>query len=136
MRTVKIVVGVLTVLLIVVLSGLNMKRGSDTTVYAASNEVKLTGSIQDVQEYFCPVTDDRGTHLVLDVGGGDSMVVHVAIARFLREHKVAFSPGQRIQVIGAKIRVNGKDAVIAREITRGNEVITLRNAQGKPLWMN
>ncbi|MGI9103398.1 MAG: hypothetical protein ACR2IF_13250 [Terriglobales bacterium] len=136
MRTVKIVVGVLTVLLIVILSGLNMKRSGDSTVYAASNEIKLSGTVQDVQEYFCPVTDDRGTHLLLDLGGGETTVVHVAVGRFLRENRVAFSPGQRIQVIGAKIRINGKDAVIAREITRGNEVITLRNAQGKPLWTN
>ena len=62
--------------------------------------------------------------------------MHVAISRFLREHKVAIRPGERLQVTGAKIRYQGKEGMIAREIIRGDEVFTMRDTAGKPLWSN
>jgi DNA/RNA endonuclease YhcR with UshA esterase domain len=64
------------------------------------------------------------------------MVVHVALARFLREQKFAFQPGERVQVTGARIRYQGKEGMIAREIVRRDEVFTLRDVSGKPLWSN
>ena len=81
------------------------------------------------------MTDDRGTHVVLKTDGG-RMLVHVAIARFMREHKLALQSGDRLQVTGAKIRYQGKEGMIAREIVRGDEVFTVRDSTGKPLWSN
>ncbi len=135
MRNLKIIVGALTVILIVLLTAVTSRKENDSLTYVPGNEMMLAGTVEDVQEFYCPVTDDRGTHIVLRTERGP-MLVHVAISRFLREHKIALQPGDRVQVTGAKIRYHGKDGVIAREIVRRDEVFTLRDVSGKPLWMN
>ena len=135
MRNVKIIVGVVTVVLIVLLTAVTSRKQPDSLAYSAANEITATGTVEDVQEFYCPVTDDRGTHVVLKTDRGD-ILVHVAISRFLREHKFAIQPGQRLQVTGAKIRFQGKEGMIAREIVRGDEIFTMRDTAGKPLWSN
>ena len=135
MKWLQIIIGVLTVLLIILLTAVTSRKDNDSLVYAASNEMTTTGTVQEVQEFFCPVTEDRGTHLVLNTDRG-TILVHVAIARFLRDHQFVINRGDRVQVSGAKIRFHGKESIIAREIIRGDEVFTLRDVAGKPVWSN
>lgn len=135
MKNLKIIVGVATVLLIVLLTAVTSRKDNDNVTYSVANEMTTTGTVQEVQEFYCPVTDDRGTHVVLKTDRGE-MLVHVGIARFLRDHKFVINPGDRLQVAGAKIRFHGKDGMIAREIIRGDEVFTLRSTAGKPVWSN
>ena len=135
MKKVNIIVGGITVLVIVLLTALPSRKEKDSLAYVAANEVTVSGTVEDVQEFLCPVMDDRGTHVVLNTGR-ETMLVHVAIARFLRDHQFILSRGDRLQVRGAKIRYQGKEGLIAREIVRGEEVFTVRDASGKPLWLN
>jgi DNA/RNA endonuclease YhcR with UshA esterase domain len=135
MRNLKIIVGGLTVLLIVLLTAVSSRKDNDSLGYNAANEGTLVGTVEDVQEFYCPVTEDRGTHIVLRTEHG-TVLVHVAISRFLREHDFAIRPGDRVQVSGAKIRFRNQEGMIAREIVRGDEVFTLRNTSGKPRWSN
>jgi DNA/RNA endonuclease YhcR with UshA esterase domain len=135
MRNLKIIVGVVTVVLIVLLTAVTSRKQPDSLAYSAANEITATGTVEDVQEFYCPVTDDRGTHVVLKTDRG-TILVHVAISRFLREHRFVIQTGERWQVTGVKIRFQGKEGMIAREIIRGDEVFTMRDAAGKPLWSN
>lgn len=135
MRNLKIIVGAVTVVLIVLLTAVTSRKEPDSLGYSARNEMTTVGTVQDVQEFYCPVTDDRGTHIVLKTDRG-TVLVHVAISRFMREHKIAIQPGERLQVTGAKIRFHGEEGMIAREIVRRDEVFTLRDTSGKPLWSN
>ncbi len=135
MRNLKIIIGTLTVVLIVLFTALPSRRERDSLAYSPKNEATIAGTVEEVQEFFCPVTDDRGTHVKLKTEDG-TIVVHVALSRFLRDHKINFNPGERWQVTGAKIRYEGKDGMIARQMARGGEVYTLRDVSGKPLWVN
>jgi DNA/RNA endonuclease YhcR with UshA esterase domain len=135
MRNLKIIVGAATVVLIVLLTAVTSRKQPDLLAYSAGNEITAAGKVEDVQEFYCPVTDDRGTHVVLNTDRG-TILVHVAISRYLREQKFAIQPGERLQVTGARIRFQGKESMIAREIIRGDEVFILRDTAGKPLWSN
>jgi hypothetical protein len=135
MRNLKIIVGAATVVLIVLLTAVTSRKQPDLLAYSAGNEITAVGTVEDVQEFYCPVTDDRGTHVVLKTDRG-IILVHVAIARFLRQNNFVIRPGERLQVTGARIRYQGKESLIAREIVRGDEVFTMRDAAGKPLWSN
>ncbi len=90
----------------------------------------VAGTVQEVKEFYCPLTDDRGTHLVLKSDNGE-MMVHVALTRFLRQQEISFKPGDVVQVIGSKAK---SDVVIARQITRGSETFILRDVAGRPSW--
>jgi hypothetical protein len=135
MRNLRIIVGVATVVLIVLLTAVTSRKPNDSLAYSAANEMIAVGTVEDVREFYCPVTEDRGTHVVLKTDHG-TMLIHVAISRFLRDQKFAIQTGDRLQVAGAKIRYQGKEGMIAREIVRGDEVFTLRDTAGKPLWSN
>jgi hypothetical protein len=37
-------------------------------------------------------------------------------------------------VVGSKVTMAGQEVVIAREIKKGDQVLTLRDAKGVPLW--
>jgi hypothetical protein len=133
MKALKIILGVATVALIVVLSSTNPKREQSPPVYDAAHEIQIRGVVQEVQEFFCPVSDDQGTHVMLKTDNG-VLQVHVAPARFLRSQEIRFNPGDQLLVVGSRLRYMGADALLAREIVRGNEVLILRDHQGNPVW--
>jgi hypothetical protein len=103
-------------------------------VYSASNEQTVQGVVQDVQEFYCPISGDEGTHLLVKTAHGN-LQVHVAPTRFLRDKKFSFSKGDQIQVVGSRIIYNGHEALIARTVTRGNETMAFRQPSGKPTWV-
>lgn len=133
MKTIKIVLGVVTVLLIVVLTATSPKRAPRVPTYNAATEVKAQGIVEEVQEFYCPISDDQGTHLKLKTDRG-TLQVHVGPARFLRSQQVSFKVGDQVQVLGARLQYDGADALLAREITRGDEVFILRDHLGQPVW--
>ena len=42
--------------------------------------------------------------------------------------------GDQIDVIGAKGTVDGREVLLVREIKKGSETMTFRNAKGFPMW--
>ncbi len=102
--------------------------------YDLASETRISGTIEEVKEFECPVSGTMGYHLVLKTGG-DPVVVHVAASRFMKEYEIFFEKGQHIDVVGSKVKLeNGEDAFLAREITRGQNTYAVRDKQGNPLW--
>jgi len=54
--------------------------------------------------------------------------------RFLERQPLKIADLDRIQVTGSRVVVEGKPALIAAEIRKGEQVIKLRDDQGIPLW--
>jgi hypothetical protein len=102
--------------------------------YNAATEVKVDGVVQEVQQYWCPINGDKGTHLMLKTDAG-ILEVHVAPLRFLQGNGVSFSKGDQIEVVGSMVIYEGHDAMIARKITRGDETLAFRQPNGRPLWV-
>jgi hypothetical protein len=73
-----------------------------------------------------------GLHLLLKTDK-ETLDVHLGPAAFV-EKTMKFKEGDAIQVVGAKVTIMGKPALIAREVKKGDETLKLRDAQGKPLW--
>ncbi len=102
--------------------------------YDPATETKISGTIDEVKEFQCPVSGTMGYHIALRTGDGVVMV-HVASSKFMKEYEIVFDKGQHIDVIGSKMKLeNGDDAVLAREIVRGQSTFAFRDKQGKPLW--
>ena len=126
------------VLAVVVLAVLLLVFGvrfdsNQSAVYRAGNEQTMAGVVDEVGDFTCPVSaNEMGAHLRLKTASGP-VVVHLAPARIMRSQSYRFHSGDNIEVRGAPVRVGGADGMIAREITRGNEIITLRDKEGKLL---
>jgi len=100
-------------------------------LYNPANEITATGTVTGVEEFDCPVSEgELGVHLTLKTAEGN-LQVHLAPSRIMQGQKLSFSPGDQLQVTGARVRINGTKGIIARELTRGNETYIFRDQEGK-----
>lgn len=102
--------------------------------YNPANEVTIKGVVQEVKDFQCPVSGGMGAHLMVKTDKG-LVTVHLALSKFLSEYGFAFAKGDEVAVIGVKAKVGDDDnAILARQIERGNQTYTFRDKAGKPLW--
>jgi hypothetical protein len=101
-------------------------------IYNTATEVTLKGSVEAVNQVKGPQSWDS-THLSLKTDK-ETIDVHVGPSWFLAQNKMSFTKGDQIEVIGSRVKFGETDALIAREIKKGGETLTLRNAQGFPVW--
>jgi hypothetical protein len=127
---------ILTVVAFVLVTILVLHNGAKQRApkYNAATEVKVEGVVQEVQQYWCPINGDKGTHLMLKTDTG-IVEVHVAPVRFLQGNGVSFSKADQVTVVGSMVIYEGHDAMIARKITRGDETFAFRQPNGRPLWV-
>ena len=98
--------------------------------YDAANEVKVKGEITEIKEVSGPW---EGTHLVVKTGSG-IVLVHVGPSEFLKEMEMTFAVGDKVEVVGSKAPNTTEEEILAREITVGNNTVTLRDPKGVPIW--
>jgi hypothetical protein len=72
-----------------------------------------------------------GLHLTLKTENATYTVL-VGPVQFVKDKGFAFAKGDEIEVTGSKVKYG--DALIAREIKKGDKTLTLRNEQGIPEW--
>ncbi|PYX84376.1 MAG: hypothetical protein DMG68_20975 [Acidobacteria bacterium] len=107
--------------------------GEGAALYNASSEAVLKGVVRETRDFKCPVSEHEiGSHLMLETADG-IVLVHLAPGRVMRSQQLVFAPGDQLQVLGSRVRVAGNQGLIAREITKGNEVYVFRDPEGKLL---
>lgn len=102
--------------------------------YTPASEVALQGVVQEVQDFYCPISGETGTHLIVATDKG-TVQVHVAPSRYLNSKQLQFVKGDRVEVVGSPLVFQRRQALIARTIMRGPDVVAVRQANGKPLWV-
>jgi DNA/RNA endonuclease YhcR with UshA esterase domain len=105
----------------------------DVPKYNKASEVKLKGTVVDVRDYNCPISGTMGAHLTLKTGDG-TIELHLAATKYVKNYEMVFAKGDEIEVIGSRVKLNGADTILAREITRGQDSFTFRDDTGKPVW--
>lgn len=101
--------------------------------YDPATEITLKGTIENLTEYECPVSGGVGAHIELKTEEGTAQL-HIALAKFLKEYEIKFEKGETIEVIGSKVKLNDADAILVRQITRGQNTYMFREKDGKPIW--
>ncbi len=106
--------------------------GMGMSNYNPKTEVTVKGVVEEVQQL-----QGRhgwmGTHLLLKTDSG-TLDVHAGPSGYITENHFAFAKGDAIEVIGSKVTIQDKGALLAREIVKQGKTLTLRNAQGIPEW--
>ncbi|MGE5207303.1 MAG: hypothetical protein ACM3PW_16960 [Chlamydiota bacterium] len=102
--------------------------------YDKATEVKLKGTVMDVRDYECPISGTMGAHVTLKVQDGSTIELHLAATKYVKSYEMVFSKGDEIEVVGSKVKFNGADTILAREITRGQDLFVFRDDRGKPVW--
>jgi hypothetical protein len=107
--------------------------GSGAATYDATTETTVTGTIDEVRTIEPTGGAMGGVHLMVSTSSGLTEV-HVGPAWYVSSKNITFAKGDRLTIVGSNTKMAGKDAVIAREITKGGQTLTLRVAKGFPLW--
>ena len=99
--------------------------------YDPAKEVTISGKVDAVQQ----VQKGRfpGTHLMVKTQT-ETVDVRLGPSYFIENHGFSFAQGDQVEVLGAKANVNGVDVVIAREVTKDGQKLTLRDTTGRPMW--
>ena len=74
-----------------------------------------------------------GVHLVVRTDK-ESISVHLGPAWYLENQDVKIQPRDKVEITGSRITFDGKPAIIAREVKKGDEVLDLRDDNGYPVW--
>lgn len=110
-------------------------RRSGAGTYDPKTETTISGTVESVQT----VGRGRGRrglgglHIILTTPTA-SVEVHVGPVAYLRDNGITIETGDRLDILGSRVTVDGKPVLIARQITRGDKIWTLRNEFGRPRW--
>lgn len=74
-----------------------------------------------------------GVHILLRADK-ETISVHLGPVWYIENQDVGLKPGDKIQVRGSRIIFQGKPAIIAAEVTKGDESLRLRDELGFPFW--
>lgn len=97
------------------------------TVETVSGEVTILETLTPMQGM------GYGVHLLLNTDKG-VVSVHLGPVWYIENQDIKLGPGDRIQVRGSRIAFQGKPAIIAAEVIKGDETLRLRDEFGFPLW--
>ncbi len=108
-------------------------NGDAVPKYDISQETKFKAVVDEVKDRVCPISGGMGSHLMVRV---DDKVyeVHVASTKFVKSYEVNFQKGDTLEITGIKTIFQGVDAILPREIKRGNDDFVFRDDKGKPIW--
>lgn len=91
----------------------------------------VQGQIEEVKTNLMP--RGEGVHLTLAVGS-EKLEVVVGPKFFLDDQKLKLAKGDKVEVKGSRTTWGDTPVLVAQEIRKGSEVLTLRDAEGFPLW--
>jgi hypothetical protein len=75
----------------------------------------------------------QGIHLLLKTAT-ETVSVHLGPAWYVEHQDTRIEPRDRIEVKGSRITFDGKPAIIAAEVHKGDETLVLRDENGGRLW--
>jgi hypothetical protein len=64
----------------------------------------------------------------------ETISVHLGPRWYLENQDVKLEPKDRVEVKGARITFDGKPAIIAAEVKKGDDMLKLRDDAGFPVW--
>ncbi len=74
-----------------------------------------------------------GVHLTLKKDK-ETISIHLGPGWYIQNQDIKIEPKDKVEVKGSRITFEGKPAIIAAEIKKGDEVLKLRDENGFPVW--
>jgi isocitrate/isopropylmalate dehydrogenase len=122
------------VLVALALAASSMQATGNAPKYDKATEATISGVITAVKDYQCPISGTMGAHITIKPEVGPEIEVHVAATKYVKDYEMVFAAGDKVDVVGSKVKFNGVDTIIARELTHGQDTYTFRDKEGKPVW--
>jgi hypothetical protein len=93
----------------------------------------LTGEVVSVDKFTPNKRMSQGVHFTLKTEKA-TIPVHMGPSWYMEKQAVIVAAGDKVEVTGSRITYQGKPAIIAAEVKKGDQVLKLRDAAGIPAW--
>jgi len=103
-------------------------------LYDPAKEQSISGQVVSIETSAPMPGMVPGMQMLVQTDDGQSTRVQVGPAWYLERQELDIKENTRVQVTGARAEIEGQPVLMAREVQFDGQVITLRDAQGMPLW--
>ena len=126
-RSVALLLGVSSLAVVLTVGVAAQGRGGPAN-YSVAGETSVKGTVEELKP-----GPNQGMHVMLKTS---ATTVELALGPswYQTEKKYVLAKGDQIDVIGARSTVEGREVVLVREIKKGSETMTFRDAKGFPMW--
>lgn len=93
----------------------------------------ISGEVVSVDRMTAMKGMSYGVHLMLKTGK-ETVSIHLGPVWYIENQDIKIEPKDNIEVKGSRITFEGKAAIIAAEVKKGDEVLKIRDENGFPFW--
>ncbi len=110
-----------------------MGPGKGGGIYDPKTVETVSGEIVNVEAIQHGGRAGGGIHLTVKTAK-ETISVHVGPAWYVDKQALKLAAKDQIEVRGSRVTYDGKPAIIAAAIKKGDQTLELRDAGGLPLW--
>jgi len=107
-------------------------QGAGPPKYNLETETKMNATVDEVK--LPPKGSEKEVVHLLVNNATETVDVYLCPQAFLGDMGVSFSQGDEIVLTGSKVKNDGADLILAREVVKGTDTLLLRDDKGRPLW--
>lgn len=96
--------------------------------------VTIDGTISNVGAFRPADNAALGLRLKVKDKDGKTHIVYAGPRQWAMQQDVDWETGKNVKVKGSKTQVDGKQVIMASEITIEGKTLRIRDDEGKPLW--
>jgi hypothetical protein len=107
--------------------------GAYHRMYNPQTVESITGEVVSVEQITPTKGMSSGVHLMLKTEK-ETISVHLGPVWYIENQDVKIEPKDSVGIKGSRVTFEGKPAIIAAEVKKGGETLTLRDDAGLPVW--
>jgi len=102
-------------------------------MYNLSTVETISGEVISVDKITPTKGMSYGIHMTVKTDK-ETISVHMGPGWFIENQDIKIEPKEKVEVKGSRITFEGKPALIAAEVKKGDEILKLRDDNGFPAW--
>jgi hypothetical protein len=102
-------------------------------MYDAKSVETISGTVEKVDAITPRKGMSYGVHMTVKTDK-EAVSVHLGPGWYIENQDVKIEPKDKVEVKGSRITFDGRPALIASEVKKGDQVLKLRDENGVPVW--
>lgn len=107
--------------------------GKYQKLYANGSIDTVSGAVQSVDLVVPPGVKTQAVYVILETEAG-IVPVQLGPEWFVKQLDTKIEKGDKIEVTGSRITIEGKSLMLAAQIKKGAQTVVFRNSSGVPVW--
>ena len=103
-------------------------------LYEPAKEQTISGQVVSIETSAPMPGMAPGMQMLVQTDDGKNTRVQVGPVWYLERQDLDMKENTHVQVTGARAEIEGQPVLMAREVQFDGQIITLRDAQGMPMW--